>query len=381
MAWHWGDLTKESGANGSSSSAPASHVAAAEGTQHVFYRLGAQIWELWWRRAGTPQGDALTGGNVLPARGDPTSHVLDDGKQHVFYRTSQGEIAELRWLGGETKHARSLNDEAGRASDAVSDPASHVFDGTQHVFYRTPQGQSVELGWTGGGGGTPQSRVLTPPGAPLAVGDPASHVFAADGTQHVFYRTGAGEIVELVWTSSDQPAQVRNFTELSGGALPSAGDPVSHVFAGEGTQHVFYAATTSQIVELWWRGSDTGPQFENLTERAGGGPVPSGKLASHVFEAEGTQHVFFRTDSFSSGHPDPAIVELWWGGGAPHFENLNLRSGADVPPGLGPVPSPPPGSDPTCHVFVDERTQHVFYAAQPDTDTRLQPIIELWFNA
>jgi hypothetical protein len=93
-------------------------------------------------------------------------------------------------------------------------------------------------------------------GAPLAVGNPASHVFAGEGpsTQHVFHRTSTGEIYELWWRTSDEPPQPRNLTQLSGGALLAASDPVSHVFTNEGTQHVFYTADNGHIVELWWSG-------------------------------------------------------------------------------------------------------------------------------
>jgi hypothetical protein len=59
------------------------------------------------------------------------------------------------------------------------------------VSYRAADGEAggklVELWWKGGE--TPHWGYLTTPGnrAPLAAGDPASHVFDAEGTQHVFY--------------------------------------------------------------------------------------------------------------------------------------------------------------------------------------------------
>jgi hypothetical protein len=393
MGWHWGNLTRESGSFSTEAGALASHVFDAEGTQHVFDRNGGLFNEVWWRGGDAPQADPLLAVPTtnLPAAGDPVSHVFDqfaaDGTQHVFYRTRDGEIVELWWSGGERPHGRSLTDRSGELAEAVGDPASHVFgtDGTQHVFYRTFDGELMELWWRGGADGDPRARSLNQRDtAPLAAGNPASHVFAAGGppTQHVFYRTGAGEIWELYWRTSDEPPQPRNLTVLSGGALLAATDPVSHVFNREGTQHVFYTAENGEIVELWWPGGSTGiPQFENLTERAGGGPVPSGRLASHVFEEERTQHVFFRTSSFSQQSPDPAIVELWWqDGGAPHFENLNQRSGEDFPPGQGGPGAPVPDGDPTSHVFDAENTQHVFYTTPSSDLSGLHEIIELWFK-
>jgi hypothetical protein len=322
MGWHWGNLTRESSSFGSTEAgALASHVFDAESTQHVFDRNDGLFDELWWRGADAPQVDPLLPvPTTLRAAGDPVSHVFDPfdsgSTQHLFYRTRDGEIVELWWSGGEPLHPRSLTSRSGEPASAVGDPASHVFgtDGTQHVFYRTFDGELMELWWTGGADGDPRARSLNQRDtAPLAAGNPASHVFAAGGppTQHLFYRATDGAIWELFWRTSDEPPQLRNLTELSRGALLAASDPVSHVFNHEGTQHVFYTADNGEIVELWWPGGSTGiPQFENLTERVGGGPVASGRLASHVFEREGTQHVFFRTSSFSQQSPDPAIVEL-----------------------------------------------------------------------
>jgi len=394
MGWHWGDLTSESGGQifGGGTGYPASHVFNAEGTQHVFHTVGPNVIELWWRGGDTPQTGNLSRGGAPLAAGDLASHVFDaEGTQHVFYRTSDGRgtaaghIAELWWRGSEIPHPRSLTSQSGEPSNAVSSPASHVFEaeGTQHVFYRTFEGHIIELWWTGGTDGTPQARSLTQQaGALLAAGDPASHVFHAEATQHVFHRTGSGHIVELWWRNSGEAPQARDLTELSGGALLAAGDPVSHVFNAEGTQHVFYTADNGHIVELWWTGGTNGtPHFEDLTERSGRPPVPAGRLTSHVFDAEGTQHVFFRTASFSPQLPDPAIVELWWkGGGAPQFENVNERSGSDAPLGQAGPGAPPPEGDPISHVFAGEGTQHVFFASSGGGAVDPDDILELWFK-
>jgi hypothetical protein len=40
----------------------------------------------------------------------------------------------------------------------------------------------------------------------------------------------------------------------SGGAPRAVGDPISHVFTAEGTQHLFYATGERHIIELWWQG-------------------------------------------------------------------------------------------------------------------------------
>ena len=74
--------------------------------------------------------------------------------------------------------------------------------------------------------------------------------------RHECYRSTGSQIIEL-WWSGGAAAQANNLTVSSGGAPPADGIPDSHVFFAEGTQHVFYHAAgveaLSEIIELWWR--------------------------------------------------------------------------------------------------------------------------------
>jgi hypothetical protein len=90
---------------------------------------------------------------------------------------------------------------------------------------------------------------------------------------------------------------------------------------------VFYIAENRHIIELWWRSGET-PHAEDLTDRSGGAPLPFLGLTSHVFDAEGTQHVFYRADN---GH----IIEIWWRPGEIHQEDLTDRSPGAPLAGLG----------------------------------------------
>jgi hypothetical protein len=68
---------------------------------------------------------------------------------------------------------------------------------------------------------------------------------------------------------------------------------------------------------LWWRGPDT-PQADALSNEFWTPPKlrAAGDPTSHVFDPEGSQHVFLRT---REGH----IAEYWWSGGeAPHRRSL-----------------------------------------------------------
>ena len=276
------------------------------------------------------------------------SHVFEaQGTQHVFYRTADGRIVELWWRGAEPPHWGYLTTQANGAPVAAGDPASHVFvaEGTQHVFYRTADGQIVELWWLGGE--VPHWGYLTTPsnGAPVAAGDPTSHVFDAEGTQHVFYRSTGSQIIEL-WWSGGAAAQANNLTVSSGGAPPADGIPASHVFFAEGTQHVFYHAAgveeVSEVIELWWRPGQRA-QFVKLSERSGA-PRAASDPISHVFAAESTQNVFYQS-------VDGGLIELRWFGPTPPWRDL--LSGLGAAEGIV--------GKPASHVFPAKNVEHVFY--------------------
>jgi hypothetical protein len=364
MSWHWDQLTS------AGDGAPlvtndtvglASHVFDAEGTQHVFYRsVDNHIIELWWRGADAAHpGDLMraTGGKAPLAASDPASHVFAaEGTQHVFYRTADGHIIELWWRGGEAPHWGSLMNPT--APLAVGNPASHVFavEGSQHVFYRTGDGHIIELWWQGPDAAQPENLNIESGGAPLAWSDPISHVSDAEGTQHVFYTSVDFDIIEIWWRRGEGK-QFANLTKRSGGAPPSAGRPTSHVFAAEGTQHVFYTSVESHVIELRW-GNGQFPPWRDLLG-LDSAQVDVSRPTSLVFAADGAaQQVFY------SG-PDLDIRRLGLQGEEkPTPQDLMIASGG-APRAIG---------DPISHVFAAEGTQHVFYT------TGDGHVVELWWQ-
>lgn len=180
-------------------------------------------------------------------------------------------------------------------------------DGTQHVFYRAAaegdaDSQIIELWWRPGQQAHP-ARLSERSGAPRAASDPVSHVFAAEGTQHVFYTDVEDGLTELRWFGLNPPE--RNLTNgLSGGAL-AASKPASHVFPVKGMQHVFYIGADLHIRRFGFRGEQN-PALQDLmlATEAPPPPLAIGTPTSHVFNIEGTQHVFYTT---SEDH----VIELW----------------------------------------------------------------------
>jgi len=132
----------------------------------------------------------------------------------------------------------------------------------------------------------------------------------------------------------------------------------SHVFLAEETQHVFFIAqgeidgitVDGHVGELWWRGSDKA-QLADLTNRAGAAPVPeAASLASHVVEGPFTAE----RSQHVFYHSGRDIIELSWGADAVTTpRNLTASSAGE---------NEPAASAPASHVDPDG-THHVFYLA------------------
>jgi hypothetical protein len=391
MGWHFHNLTKDSSGAPKALGRPTSHVVddpASERTQHVFYSgqlPSPSVPELWWSGGDAPHWNDLLHNNLSEIQflADPggalASHVFQaEGTQHVFCRGIDQRVFELWWRGGEPVKVNNLSMQSGQQPVGATSLTSHAFEGeeTQHVFMTMTgfiNGQSVdhhvgELWWRRGE--SPHLEDLTARSHARTLADTAlaSHVDEEAGTQHVFYVTERGDVVELSWGGGHDWRE-RNLSQSSspGPAEPAVSKPASHFFTDDRTHHVFYTADNGRVIELS-RTSGEDPVWRDLSGTSVGdgvAPLAVSAPTSHVFAAAGelTQHVFYTADN---GH----IIELWW---APNdttrHEDLTVNSG-----GAPPAPTDQRHGTPASHVFVSEATQHVFYQSD-DLD-----VVELWFR-
>ncbi len=301
------------------------------------------------------QGD-LTSQTAAPsASGDPAGYMFDaQGTQHVVYRSPDSHIQELWWDAAGGWHHGDLTAATG-APAAASDPAGYMFDTqeTQHVVFRSGDGHIRELWWDAAGGWH-HGDLTAATGAPNAVGNPAGYVFDAQETQHVMFRGADGHIHELWWDA----AGGWHHGDLSAatGAPAAVGDPAGYMFDAQGTQHVVYRSGDSHIRELWWDAAG-GWHHGDLTA-ATGAPAAAGDPAGYMFDVQGTQHVVYRS---GNGH----IQELWWDA-AGGWQSGDLTAATGGPNAVG---------NPAGYVFDAQGTQHVVYRDGPGH------IQELWWDA
>ena len=347
--------------------AMAAHSFEPDASLHLIVRESdSNLREFWWTDTTGGSGK-LTGNGVpptVPAGGNYVGSVASyvtraDGRQHVVYITKDRQLWELSWLGNQSAQGGNLLAQISAPHPGTSLSAYVAHSGSQHVIYLDQHHRVIELQWSGNA--VPVAQVV---GGDAAHKFPAdnmpicSHVNPFDGnSQHAFYLSG-GEIIELR-KAMGEDWQARNLTRISSGAPPLAvSGPTSHV-ALDQTQHVFYVTASGEIIELWWRGNDV-PQAENVTLQAhaplapifGGDGGTSPPLASHYVQSEGTQHVFFADAHL--GTP----WEIWWRGSGPKTpENLAKLAGA---PGTY---SP----DPFHSLVTADGNQHVIIASNDGT--------------
>jgi hypothetical protein len=146
--WSHGDLTAATGAPAPQGD-PAGYSFEAQRTQHVVYRSSDNhIYELWWDAAqGWGHGDLTAATQSVPAAGDPFGYLFDDeGTQHVVYRDAVGDIHELWWDAANGWSTGDLT-AVSEGPRATGDPVGFAYRAqrSQHVFYRSADGHVHEL--------------------------------------------------------------------------------------------------------------------------------------------------------------------------------------------------------------------------------------------
>jgi hypothetical protein len=301
--WHFNDLTTAAAGAPPTASDPRGYVFVAQGTQHVNY-LGpdGHVHELWWDGGGWHHNDLSLAASAPQAIGNPGGYMFGaQGTQHVNYRGTDNHVHEL-WWDSHGWHHNDLTLAAG-APETSGDPFGYMFDaqGTQHVNYRSADNHVHELWWDSQG--WHHNDLTLAAGAPVAAGDPFGYMFDAQGTQHVNYLGLDGHLHELWW---DAQGWHHNDLSAAAGAPASAGNPHGYVFVAQKTQHVNYRGTDDHIHELWWDAN--GWHHNDLTAATGAPANGAGAAVGYAFAGQGTQHVNYLGS-------DSQIYELWWPGG------------------------------------------------------------------
>jgi hypothetical protein len=357
MGWNLNDLTLAAPGAPQVGGQAIGYLFDAQNTQHVVFTAGdLHIHELWWDINGWHHNDLTTATGSPISAGLPAAYIFAaQGTQHVFYwGENDGHLHELWWdING--WHHNDLTTATGAPAPADL-PTAYFFlgQGTQHVNYLGGDSHINELWWDLNGWHHNDLTAAT--GAPLPgprggvnpAGTPTGYAFTAQGTQHVVYRGDDSHIYELWWDFHGW--HYNDLTTAAGAPLAGqdgagGGDPTGYIFDAQGTQHVFYVGSDQHIHELWW---DINGWHHNDLTAATSAPLAYGHLTGYVFAAQSTQHVFYQDTG-------GLIHELWWDITGWHYNDISAATGA-------PKSQTPPGG----YVFTAQGTQHVIYEGYND---------------
>jgi catechol 2,3-dioxygenase-like lactoylglutathione lyase family enzyme len=324
-------------------------------TEHVFYRdHDGDVVELF-----TKQGDNtgwhttnLTVAATAPkAASGPNAFYEGDTKtSHVFYRGTDDGIHEL-YRDSNGKWAHNDLTKGPGAPKAAGEPAGYAEEGnkTEHVVFRTGDGDLIELYSKYGETAGWKLRDLTKDaGAPRAAGSPDAFYWPSTKSQHVVYRGSDDNVHELFMEPNGKWSHM-NLTEGSK-APKAAGDPSAYLENQNNTEHVCYRTAEGDVVQLYakYKGTD-GWHHEDLTAatkapKAAGDP--SGyRLRESALRGITTQHVVYRGE-------EGDVHELFMGGAENKWAHNDISKEANAPRAAG---------DPAGYVFEADRTQHVVF--------------------
>ena len=324
--WQQQDLSALTGAPNAVLGGIASYVSQPDGGQHVLYvKVQGHIEDLWHDGTGWHHKDLSTAaGGAPPSRLDVSGYSFQSA-QHAIYLGTDHHIQDLWWdqSGSHVEDLTALT-HSPLATDAITGYGFEA-QGTQHVVYFSWPDDHVHELWSDRTGWhhTDMAAVLAAPPADQG-GHPAAYLFG--GGQHVIY-CGQDRHMHELW--SDAGGWHLGDVSAAAGAESSIGGFfTAYAFAAQGTQHVIYKSAPLEDIhlrELWW--DHNGWHTDDLTATVGA-PGSPWSVSGYAFEAQGTQHVIVDADH---------IVELWSDRDGWHTDDLTTALGAPLSGGNGAV--------------------------------------------
>jgi hypothetical protein len=236
---------------------PAGYV-DKEGVSHVIYRAGnGHLMGLWWSGPNKPGCEDLTSATpgAPAAIGDPIPYINTNTGEHIVaYRGTDKHIHTIYWTGAGAPGHDNLSGSA-QAPQAVGDPFAYYiarYDSHQ-VLYRSSDGHIHELFWIGQ---APVTHVdLTARvGVPAAASDPVGYYSAGLNRKRVVYRSQDGHLHEISWIPGDSKPPVHIDVTQEALALDSLAvdKPTAFEFV-EGSnyhQYIVYRGAEGRIFEI-----------------------------------------------------------------------------------------------------------------------------------
>jgi hypothetical protein len=231
---------------------PAGYV-GKDGVNSVIYRTGGgHLIGMWWTGQDKPGHENLTSASgATPASGDPVPYInMNTGEHIVAYRGTDKHIHTIYWTGAGAPGHDNLSGFA-QAPQAVGDPFGYYiarYDSHQ-VLYRSSDGHIHELFWIGASPVT-HSDLTVKVGAPPAASDPVGYYSPGLNTKHVIYRSQDGHLHDISWIPGDSKPPVHvDVTPLDTLAVDKPA-VFEHVEGSNHHQYIVYRGEEGRIFEI-----------------------------------------------------------------------------------------------------------------------------------
>ena len=303
---------------------PTSCVVPGNKEQIVVYRSASKHLNELWRDANgiTGKGDLSEYAEGSPnAESNPFIFSNPDRVKIVLFRDNNGLIHSLYWTTGDVGHDK-LSETATGSAKAAGDPVGYYepLTNSTHVIYRSQDGHLHELSWLGNTPVVYGGNLTAAISAPKAAGDPSAFTNAG-GVNMVTYRSVDRRILSLYWTQGGS-----NLDDLSGvaGTPAPITDPFAYYNALNNMHQVTYLANNGHFYELYWPGNDP-VQGLDLTDHCAAPPTENAVFTAYYCQESKTKHVIYRT-------ANNQLHELCWiqGGLQRIYRNLTTEYG--LPP-------------------------------------------------
>jgi cell division protein YceG involved in septum cleavage len=273
------------------------------GAGHPQARLIAHLHQLYYSNAKWLDEDlaGFTNGALAPGRSALSSFAMANGTQRVYFVTDNQHVHQLyynntKWLDEDL--TGFTNGASAAAGSALSSFA--MANGTQHVYF-VADNQHVHQLYYNNTKWLDEDLTGFTNGASAAAGSALSSFAMANGTQHVYFVASSQHLHQLYYDSAKADAKWHDedLTGFTNGGLAAAGSALSSFAMANGTQHVYFVADNQHVHQLYYDNAKANAKWhdEDLTGFTNGGLAAAGSALSSFAMANGTEHVYFVADN------------------------------------------------------------------------------------
>ena len=300
-------------------------------THYLFTDNGGNIWDYVPGNGVTNTNTGSDGNGAPRAAGNP--HCVVDGADllHVCYRDASGNVWDT-YTNGDSYSAQQL---AGSGSNVLTNAPAAACDpvplylpsnGTFHVFFIDGSGDLWDLHSDGSWTATQLAGKGGVTSGPQGTGSPSPILFAGATTIHVGYCDLSGNVWDVNGNGESWDVQQATGTNGLAGGPAAVGNP--SLLSVDGGQILYCYFDADGNLHAGWsnynfQGGWTTLQLAGGSGSATGAPAGEGNIATVFFQ--GQSFVFYRAKGTTQFSPSD-IYLLWAANGSSDWSSMTIAA-------------------------------------------------------